>query len=49
MFGKVFVSPQLKQILIISNKYGIYKLPQELPNDLGPYEIRKYQEDLKTS
>ena len=71
MFDKIFVSPQVKRIVIISNKHGIFKLPHELPNelrltprhfrrwgglcahtrkkDLGPYEIRKYQEDLKTS
>ena len=23
MFGKIFVSPQVKQIVIINNKYGI--------------------------
>ena len=35
MFDKVFVSPQVKRIVIISNKHGIYELPHELPNDLG--------------
>ena len=25
----------MKQSVIISNKYGIYKLPHELPNDFG--------------
>ena len=44
MFGKIFVSPQVKRIVVISNKHGIYELPHELPNDL---ELRKYQEDLK--
>ena len=34
MFDKIFVSPQVKQIVIISNKHGIYELPHELPNDL---------------
>ena len=29
-----FLSPQVKQIVIISNKHGIYWLPNELPNDL---------------
>ena len=38
MFDKIFVSSQVKRIVIISNKHGIYEL-----------EIRKYQEDLKTS
>ena len=39
----------MKQNAIISNKHGIYKLLQEFPNDLGSYEIRKYQENRKTS
>ena len=34
MFDKIFVSPQVKPIVIISNKHGIYELPNELPNDL---------------
>ena len=34
MFGKTFLSPQVKRIVIISNKHGIYELPHELPNDL---------------
>ena len=34
MFHQIFVSPQVKQIVIISNKRGIYELPHELPNDL---------------
>ena len=33
MFEKIFVSTQVKLIVIISNKHGIYELPQELPND----------------
>ena len=44
MFDKIFVSPQVKRIVIISTKHGIYKLPQKLPNDLrlktlGPHGI----------
>ena len=31
---QVFLSPNLKQSVIISNKYGTYELPHELPNDL---------------
>ena len=46
MFDKIFVSPQVKRMVIISNKHGIYELPHELPNNL---RLRKYQEDLKTS
>ena len=34
MFYEVSLSPQVKQIIIISNKHGIYKLPHELLNDL---------------
>ena len=34
MFDKIFVSPEVKRIVIISNKHGIYELPHELPNDL---------------
>ena len=44
MFYKVVLSPQVKPIAIITYKHGIYKLPNELPNDLrlrilGNYEI----------
>ena len=41
MFEKIFVSPQVKPIVnmsnkhvIISKKHGIYELSQDLPNDL---------------
>ena len=34
MFDKIFVSPQVKWIVIISNKHDIYKLPHDLPNNL---------------
>ena len=35
MFYQIFHSPQVKGIVIISNKHGsIYELPHELPNDL---------------
>ena len=30
----MFLSPQVKQSVIISNKHGIRELPQELPKDL---------------
>ena len=33
MFDKIFVSPQVKQIVIINDKYGIYELPHELPKN----------------
>ena len=38
MFYQTFLSPQAKQIVIISNKHGIYELPHELPNDLRLYK-----------
>ena len=34
MFDEIFVSPQVKGMVIISNKHGIHQLPHELPNDL---------------
>ena len=34
MFDKTFVSPQVKRIVIISNKHGMYELPHQLPNNL---------------
>ena len=33
MFDKTFMSPQVKRIVIISNKQGIYELIHEFPND----------------
>ena len=36
MFYQIFLSPQVKRSVIISNKQGAYELPQELPNDLRP-------------
>ena len=34
MFDKIFFLPKVKQSTIINNKYGVYELPHELPNDL---------------
>ena len=34
MFHQIFLSPQVKRMVIISNKYGIYQLPRKLPNDV---------------
>ena len=34
MFDQIFLSPQVKRSVIISNKDSIYELPLELPNDL---------------
>ena len=33
MFYQISLSPELKRSAIISNKHGIYELPNELPND----------------
>ena len=43
---------QVKRIVIISNKHGIYELPHELPNDLrlrtlGNYEISRRCQNIK--
>ena len=34
MFYQTFLSPQVRRHAIITYKYDIYELPQELPNDL---------------
>ena len=34
MFYQIFFSPQVKRIVIISNKNVLYELPHELPNYL---------------
>ena len=31
---QIFFSPQMQRSVIISNKHGIYELPDELPKDL---------------
>ena len=37
MFDQIFLSPQMKRSVIISNKHHIYQLPHEMPNDLRAY------------
>ena len=44
-FPQIFLLPQMKRSGIVSNKCGIYQLPQEMPNDPS---FKKYQETLKT-
>ena len=34
MFHQIFLSPQVKQTIIISDTHAIYELPHELPNGL---------------
>ena len=46
MFYQIFFSSQVKRSTIISNKHGIYELPNKLPNDL---RLRKNQENLRVS
>ena len=40
MFYQIFLSPQVKQIVIISNKHGTYELPHELQNSLRLRNLR---------
>ena len=40
MLYQIFLSPQVKQIVIISNKHGMYKLNHKLPKDL---RLKNYQ------
>ena len=34
MFDQIFLSPQVKRSVIVSNKHDIYEMADELPNDL---------------
>ena len=42
MLDHVFLSPQVKLSIIISDKNGIYELPHEFPKNLRSEEIKKY-------
>ena len=44
MFYESFVSPQVKRIVIISNKHGIFKFPHDLPNNVRLRTLGDYQE-----
>ena len=44
MFYRIFLSPQVKRSVIISNKHDVYETPNGL--SLGSYEIRKYHENV---
>ena len=50
MFHQILLSLQVKRTVNINDKYDIYKLPQELKNELRfrILKIRKYKENLKT-
>ena len=45
MFYQILLSPQVKRREIISDKYGIYKLPNEVPNNLRL--MARSREDLE--
>ena len=49
MFDQFSLSAQMKRNLIIINKYGIYELPHEFPNDLRLRILGnwKYHENIK--
>ena len=38
MVEQFFLSPQVKQSVIISNKYSMYELPHELQNISGKFQ-----------
>ena len=48
MLDKIFVSPQVKRIVIITNKHGIYGMSHELPKDLKLRTLTEVAEGLKT-
>ena len=54
MFDKIFVSPQVKRMVIMSNKHviiskkhGIYELAHDLPNDLRSRMLGKIKKISK--
>ena len=51
MFDKIFLLTQVKEAVLISNKYDIYEVPHELLNDLSLTISKKYEtsRNLKAS
>ena len=43
MVEQVFLAPQVKQSVIISNKDVTYELPRGLPNDLRIWILENYE------
>ena len=41
MFYQIFPSPQVKRLIIITYKQGIYQLPHKIPNNLSAQFTRK--------
>ena len=48
MFDPISLSPQVKRGVIISNEHGIIVLRHEEPKIRKVWEIRKFEENLKT-
>ena len=51
MFYQIFVSPQVKKIVIISNRHGTNELLHKLPNDLrlrilGSKEVSRISQNV---
>ena len=44
MFYQIFVSPQVKRSVIISNKHGMYELRRKLPNTLRLGKSQNFME-----
>ena len=49
MFYQILLSSEVKRSMIIINKYGIYELPHELPNNLRLKDLRKLENIRKVS
>ena len=49
MFYQILLSPQVKRIVIISNKHGIHELPRELPNDYKRKTVQKLKVNFSRS
>ena len=47
MFYEIFLSPQVKRIMIINNKHGIYELPNDLIRKLGNICLIYFGQDCK--
>ena len=45
-YHQIFLSPQVKRSVIISNKQEVYELPHELPNDLRLKEKSEKSQNL---
>ena len=48
MLDQIFLSPQEKRSVIISNKHGIYEFPHELSNYLRLRNLENYEISRKS-